>query len=771
MSNLRNLVASIPGARAIKRALLGQKQILYTRLGFPKDRGSPQPVQTSSGAERTPDKYSGLHSPDSFVLYRIIGNDLVPRHEKGQSRRNLAFILENEPVLPGCEKRFVVNRIVDPEEERCIIDLLDKAGYPYIHIPFEWEEYVKQPWDIHGVPLDFCPLSKKSEMIQPGAQRTAYIRQYRYKNNYVMNNNGARNVALRDGKLRAKWVLPWDGNCFLTASAWEAIRQMVMSNSAFPYQIVPMARIVNNDDLLNPVFSPEATEEPQVLFRADSREEFDPAYCYGRRPKVELLWRLGVSGSWDIWPIEPWDLPCPSYSVDAGRFGHGGWVARLFSGKAELEKQRSEKASIGRGEARSEAITCLLDNLDSHALDNRLDPDRPIFIEQDGPTAKSKAVIMQLKAAAGRALGRGPFSVIDKTTLPPSKNRHDYWHPAPYYWPNPLKIPGLPYVQRDGQRVPGTRLYEPTSERYDRTRLQYVFDDTYVLALAWLHFGDEEYGRHGAEFIRRWFLRPETAMTPHLNYSQVRRGHNRNRGTGRGIIEFKDMYYFLDAVRVLRNGGFLSEEDDSGFRSWLRQYLTWLQDSQQGRNERFAMNNHGTYYDLQVAAICAYLGEARLLRHVLRDSRFRILAQFDETGAQPLELSRTATAHYCCFNLQGWVHLAKIAETVGEDLWHFTGESGSGIQKGMEWLLSHVGRPWKHQQIDQFDTDRFFPIAYCYEEKYDNSGGLNTVSLPDAIQLKPLFNPHDGVRPFWNYEMRDSEGGVSTESDTKAVTG
>jgi hypothetical protein len=30
----------------------------------------------------------------------------------------------------------------------------------------------------------------------------------RFKNNYVINNNGARNAALRDGKARAKWVLP-----------------------------------------------------------------------------------------------------------------------------------------------------------------------------------------------------------------------------------------------------------------------------------------------------------------------------------------------------------------------------------------------------------------------------------------------------------------------------------------------------------------------------------------------------------------------------------
>src|SRR5690606_6324998 len=72
-------------------------------------------------------KEKGLDQlPDTFVLYRIIGNDLYPRHKKGQSRENLQFILENEPQLDGCEKRWVVNRIIDKDEERAIIELLKK---------------------------------------------------------------------------------------------------------------------------------------------------------------------------------------------------------------------------------------------------------------------------------------------------------------------------------------------------------------------------------------------------------------------------------------------------------------------------------------------------------------------------------------------------------------------------------------------------------------------------------------------------------------------
>src|SRR5690606_2589384 len=223
---------------------------------------------------------------------------------------------------------------------------------------------------------------------------------------------------------------------------------------------------------------------------------------------------------------------------------------------------------------------------------------------------------------------------IDKHTLPPSGNRHDYWNPAPYYWPHPLRLPGLPYVRRDGLRVPGTVLYEPLSEKYDRTRLQRLFDDTFALALGWHFHGKDRYAEHAANLVRTWFLEPETAMNPHLQYAQVRWGHNQNRGSNSGIIEMKDLYYFLDAVRILQRDGWLSKAEQQGLEEWFGRYLHWLQTSLQGREERASIENHGTYYDLQVSAIAAFLGEARLLRETLRDSRSRMLQQFDATRSE-----------------------------------------------------------------------------------------------------------------------------------------
>jgi hypothetical protein len=690
--------------------------------------------------------------PDTFVLYRIIGNDLPPRHRRGQSRDNLRFILENEPDFPDCQKRFVINRIANPKEEQAIIDLLKQSGAGFLHIPFNLEEYQQISLDIHGIPIKYAPYTKRFSTLSPAEQSRLLMRICRHKNNYVMHNNGARNAALAEGRTLAKWVLPWDGNCFITEKAWQEISKSVCAKPYIPYFVVPMARVTDNQLLLDKQFMPEAVEEPQILFRRDADLCFNRDFFYGRRPKVELFWRLGIPGDWDHWQFEPWDLPGPDYAPEAGCFSYAGWVARLDSGAAHLEVNSKEGKS-DRGLARNKAISALLDHLDDRVLSEKDDIRMMIIQEPLIPyefvEISKEKLLPALYDAAQQALKRGPYSVMDKTTIAPSGDPHDYWHPDPYHWPNPFTRSGRPYINRDGRRVPGTRLYEPQSDKYDRTRLQRLFDDTLILAMAWHFHGDQRFAKHAARLVKTWFLDPETAMNPSLQYAQVRPGRNNDQGTSSGIIEMKDLYFFLDAVRILDSAGVFSQTEKNGLRKWLHQYLKWLRTSPQGRQECAAENNHGLYYDLQVAAIASFLDEKILVRDTLQNSCFRILEHFDAQGRQPKELKRTTTAHYCCFNLQGWIHLAQLAQSWGEDLWHFEGPHGQGIKKAMQWLLSHMGNKWPYKQINNFDDERFYPIYYAFNARYGFLVDTASQTIPEPDRIKPVFYPHDGIRPFW----------------------
>lgn len=361
-SLMRRMVRRVPGTRRLRRRIRDGTPLWVSPVPVQqaRDRGPPTTDRDEVlGGYRASEV---TEEPDDFVLYRIIGNDLPPRHERGQARRNLDFILDHEPDLPGCEKRFVVNRIVDGEEDQAIVSLLEQAGVRYFRIPFCWEEYARISLDHAGVPGRYVPGSKRHAWLREDERERVLARLYRHKNKYVMNNNGARNAALSEGRSAAKWIMPWDGNCFLSEAAYAEIREAVRVHPEVPYLLVRMVRLSQNPQALDASVSSEAVDEPQIVFRRDAATEFDEAFPYGRRPKVELLWRLGVPGPWDEWGVEPWDLPYPDHHSDAGAFEWAGWVARLT--ELPTGDGAAPAAATDRTLARTRAIVEFIESLD-----------------------------------------------------------------------------------------------------------------------------------------------------------------------------------------------------------------------------------------------------------------------------------------------------------------------------------------------------------------------------------------------------------------------
>lgn len=88
-----------------------------------------------------------------------------------------------------------------------------------------------------------------------------------------------------------KWILPFDGNCFLSHNGFEEIKsQLDRFGHNTKYFVVPMTRLLNNSVLLNDMDEkPKTPEEPQLVFRYDSEEEYNPNMRYGRRSKVSCL--------------------------------------------------------------------------------------------------------------------------------------------------------------------------------------------------------------------------------------------------------------------------------------------------------------------------------------------------------------------------------------------------------------------------------------------------------------------------------------------------
>jgi len=66
------------------------------------------------------------------------------------------------------------------------------------------------------------------------------------------------------------------------------IKQAIQSHGdAVKYLVVPMARLVDNSQLLKGVDTrPNSKEEPQIIFRDDADDLYNPDMRYGRRSKV-----------------------------------------------------------------------------------------------------------------------------------------------------------------------------------------------------------------------------------------------------------------------------------------------------------------------------------------------------------------------------------------------------------------------------------------------------------------------------------------------------
>ena len=136
------------------------------------------------------------------------------------------------------------------------------------------------------------------------------------------------------------------------------------------------------------------------------------------------------------------------------------------------------------------------------------------------------AALAKLETDARRAMQQKPLSVVTKAVTPPSGDKHDYMSQAPYFWPDPNKPDGLPYINRDGERNP--ELDKIT----DHLTLDQMEVAVRALSLAYYFKDDEEYAAKATQLLRAWFLDPATRMNPNLEYAQFIPGVNTGRGSG-----------------------------------------------------------------------------------------------------------------------------------------------------------------------------------------------------------------------------------------------
>jgi Alginate lyase len=315
------------------------------------------------------------------------------------------------------------------------------------------------------------------------------------------------------------------------------------------------------------------------------------------------------------------------------------------------------------------------------------------------------AALAKLETDARRAMQQKPLSVVTKAVAPPSGDKHDYLSQAPYFWPDPKKPGGLPYINRDGERNP--ELDKIT----DHLAMDQMGVAVRALSLACYFKDDEEYAAKATQLLRAWFLDPATRMNPHLEYAQFIPGVNTGRGIG--LIETRGLVNVVDAIGLLAGSKSWTSADQKGLETWFTTFLQWMQESRNGRDENAKKNNHGTFYDVQAISFALFVRRNDLAKEIAAAAKEkRIALQIEPDGRQALELVRTKAWSYSNMNLDGLIQLARLAENVSVDLWAYETKDGRSIRRAVEYLYPYAtgDRQWTYQQIGGFEAKSFFPL-------------------------------------------------------------
>jgi hypothetical protein len=305
-----------------------------------------------------------------------------------------------------------------------------------------------------------------------------------------------------------------------------------------------------------------------------------------------------------------------------------------------------------------------------------------------------------LLADAQRAMTAGPWAVTDKQLVPPSGDKRDYQSFGPYWWPDSTKPNGLPFIRRDGVVNPVTRASS------DSPRLYALTDAVETLALAHYFTGEARYAQRAGMLIRRFFLDSATGMRPHLRYGQAIPGVSEGRGIG--IIDTRELARVADAVRLLRGTPGWTDADERGLQTWMRTFLEWLRTSDHGKDEVDEANNHGMWYDAQVAGVALYVGDTTVVREIAtRTTPARLAAQIAADGSQPEELARTRPLHYSIFNLEAMARIAETARAIGVDLWRWSAPNGASLRGAFAFVAPYAdpANPWKGTQVGTVSPD------------------------------------------------------------------
>lgn len=300
-------------------------------------------------------------------------------------------------------------------------------------------------------------------------------------------------------------------------------------------------------------------------------------------------------------------------------------------------------------------------------------------------------------------LPRPPEYITDSVCPHSQGSERDYFSEADYWWPDPDKKDGLPYIRRDGLSYPG-------AFKDHRLIMRRVRNRAVRLARAWIVTGDEKYSRKIEQVLTAFFLDKEKGMNPNLQYAQAIAGICSGRGIG--IIDTIHITDIPFIVSMLEKNGAVSQAFADGCRIWFSEYLEWLMTSKNGQDESQEKNNHSVCFWMQAAVFAKFTGNTTVIEECRRQYVNRLLPQIAPDGSFPLELKRTKPYNYSAFVLDNLGAFCQAASDMMCDVWKMQTRDGICFEKALDFLEPYLldKNRWPYaKDVEHYDA---FPVRY-----------------------------------------------------------
>ena len=655
------------------------------------------------------------------ILARILGNDGAPLRPPGTTLRQLQFVLKHEPDLPGLEKRWLLHRIADSDQRQSLVDLLEQHRQTWSEIPFDALAYAGCWTDDGSLPQEQHPWSPSFPHLPDEDQSRVLDYLSRRKSLYLFNRNAARNHVLHQAAADAHWVFPWDGDCFLTARAWEVIRPL-LDMPQLAYIAVPSSKLEDSQALL------ERLEEPpldpgglQLAFARGALATFNPHLREAAGAERDLPHRLALgvlAGSESGWPC-PWEALDATPVEDRAQLVQVGWTFRLPP--APLDDPGPWRHTIRLVARRTDM------RLVGEALERQPLRCWTGLVSGSAPTPGLAAI-----AANARAVP--PLSVIDKPESLPGTQARSYVNAVPH-WQSLAGSESA--LDRSALLAGHGPACGDVAQHYDRARLQLMIDCVCALALDGHLNGNGDSLEHAHRLVRTWFIDPATAMIPDGAYARLS-AVDPSRNVLDAAIDFRDLYPLLDAITLLSRSGRFSSAESQQLDEWFDAFLTWLADD----SGSFLRDHSGspacTWYHLLMLAIAAFRGRKNVAAQVFDNLPGLLDRQFRPDGSPRSSSADAPLRHEHLFNLQAWANLSVLCNALGRDLLAFTDSNGIGLQR----VFAHAARHLPPGPAgESLSTINWFAAMQAISHPGD---GVVAAAIP------PLPEAGSGLPPFWS---------------------